>query len=559
MPDAHPPDSAAAGEASPGADWDRFVGAFLEADLAARPTFAVAAGRHDLDGIVPDWSTAGLAAEVARLRQARQTAARWATLPAERELERRHLLARIDGELFWRDQADAPRHNPLFYADMLDPSLYLMRDYAPAPERAEAYRSFLQGLPEAITQLRHNLAGPLPATHLELAAQTLDGLADFCAGAHGHAAGLLGHPSTALDTATERAVAVLQETAAAFRARPPAGAGEAGFRLGAAGLAQLLASSECVTTPLAEIERAGWRELARNQEALSEACAEFAPGLTTAACMTRLLSQKPAEGPVAGARRQLAVLREYVLEHDLVTIPPAAPTRVEEAPPHQRWNSAYVDLPGPYERDVPAIYYIAPPSPQWTAEERTAYIPSEADLMFVSAHEVWPGHVLQFLHAHRAASPVSRLYVTYGFAEGWAHYAEEMLWEAGFGAGRPDLRLGQLLNALLRNVRLLVAIGLHAGDLTIAAAERMFRELAHQDPASARQQAARGTFDPGYLLYTLGKLQIRALREAWSARHQRPGNTRAFHDELLSFGGPPLALVGEAMLGAPPGSIPAAS
>jgi uncharacterized protein (DUF885 family) len=123
-----------------------------------------------------------------------------------------------------------------------------------------------------------------------------------------------------------------------------------------------------------------------------------------------------------------------------------------------------------------------------------------------------------------------------------------MISEAGFDARRPDLRLGQLLNALLRNVRLLVALGLHAGDLSLDEAARRFGEDAFQDPASARQQAARGTFDPAYLNYTLGKMMVRKLRDDWT--RQQGSGWRAFHDRLLSYGGPPLPLVRTAMLGA---------
>lgn len=175
--------------------------------------------------------------------------------------------------------------------------------------------------------------------------------------------------------------------------------------------------------------------------------------------------------------------------------------------------------------------------------------------MFITAHEVWPGHFLQFLHSNRAESLVGRLFVGYGFAEGWAHYSEELIWEAGFGAGDPRTRIGQIQNALLRNVRYLVAIGLHAGSLTVAEAERMFREQGFQDAANARQQAARGTFDPAFLNYTLGKLMVRRLREDWTASRGGRAAWREFHDRFLSFGGPPIPVVRAAMLGGADGPL----
>jgi uncharacterized protein (DUF885 family) len=260
-------------------------------------------------------------------------------------------------------------------------------------------------------------------------------------------------------------------------------------------------------------------------------------------------AEKPPEGPVEGARRQLAGLRRFVEETELVSIPGEEEAQVRESPPYQRWNSAYIDIPGPYDRHLPAIYYISPPNPSWSPEERAAYLPGEADLLFITAHEVWPGHFLQFLHSNRAESLVGRLFVGYGFAEGWAHYSEELIWEAGFGAGDPQTRIGQLQNALLRNVRYLVAIGLHAGTLTVDEAERMFREQGFQDTANARQQAARGTFDPAFLNYTLGKLMVRKLREDWTVSRGGRAAWREFHDRFLSFGGPPIPVVRAAMLG----------
>ena len=196
-----------------------------------------------------------------------------------------------------------------------------------------------------------------------------------------------------------------------------------------------------------------------------------------------------------------------------------------------------------------STYYVAPPDPSWTPKERADYIPGVADLLFTSVHEVWPGHFLQFLHANRSPSKFGQVFVGYAFAEGWAHYAEEMMWESGLGNGDPETHIGQLLNALLRNVRFLSAIGMHTKGMTVAESERMFREQGYQDAGTARQQAARGTFDPEYLDYTMGKLMIRKLRSDWTATRGGPTAWKAFHDAFLAYGGPPVPLVRRAMLG----------
>jgi hypothetical protein len=167
---------------------------------------------------------------------------------------------------------------------------------------------------------------------------------------------------------------------------------------------------------------------------------------------------------------------------------------------------------------VASVFNIAPPDPKWTKAEQAAYIPSEATLLFTSVHEVWPGHFLQFLHSNSNPSKLEAMWVGYAFAEGWAHYCEEMMHERRIGKDDPEKHIGQLTDALLRDVRLLSSIGLHTQGMTVAQSEKMFKEQAFQDPGNARQQAARGTYDPAYLNYTLGKLMIRKLRADWVAK-----------------------------------------
>jgi len=179
---------------------------------------------------------------------------------------------------------------------------------------------------------------------------------------------------------------------------------------------------------------------------------------------------------------------------------------------------------------------------------QAAYIPGKDDLLFTSVHEVMPGHFLQFLHSNRSASLIGRLFVGYGFAEGWAHYTEEMMWDAGLGAGDPEVHIGQLSNALLRNCRFISAIGLHTGGMTLAQSKDLFMKECYQDEGNAEQQAARGTYDPAYLNYTMNKLMIRKLRDDWTASRGGRDAWKQFHDRFLSFGGPPVPLVRQAMM-----------
>ena len=534
--------------------WDHGVRSFLDGYFELHPTFASGAGRHEYDGRLPDWSPEGFEREIAWLRAERARAAEFdpATLDERRAFERELLSVIVDSDLFWLEDAEWHRRNPLFYAGAIDPNLYLARDYAPLARRMRAFVDYARAVPRAAGQMRAQLLTPMPRTHAELGEMTFAGLAGYLESDVPAVFATVADPDLQAEfqEANAAAARALRELGAWFHEQiPPPGTDAGEFRLGAERFARMLRETERVDMPLAELEAAGRRELERNLAALREALAAYAPGLPVADGLARMHARKPAEGPVEAARRQLAGLRRFVEERGLVSIPGEEEARIAEAPPYQRWNSAYIDIPGPYDRHLPSVYYIAPPDPSWSPAEQEQYIPNEADLLFVTIHEVWPGHFLQFLHSNRAESELGRLFVTYGFAEGWAHYSEEMMWEAGFGGGDPFLRLGQLQNALLRNVRYLVALGLHAGTMTLEEAERMFREQGLQDPASARQQAARGAFDPGYLNYTLGKLLVRKLRDDWTAPRGGREAWREFHDRFLSYGGPPVPLVRKAMLG----------
>ena len=549
------PDARAATQ-PPSSAWSRLVDEYLESFFRAHPHFAASVGRHEYDGLLPDWSATGIRAEVRRLKAFRQRVAAFpeAELDAAQRFEREYLLTRIDREIYWRDVAEAPFRNPAFYlgfgdgGDSLDPSTYVVRPYAPPEQRLKAFVQYAHSVARVAPQIRKNLRLPLPATYVKLGSAGFAGLADFYrhdvpqAFAEVRDAALQAELAAAIEPAARALDALAawlkSESAHATDVQP----------LGADRYAAMLHMTERVDLPIADIEAAGRADLARNLAALREACASYAPGVELHDCVGRVEAQKPANGPVAEAREQLVVLRRFVADHDLLTIPGTEEAQVQEAPPFNRQNGAYCDTPGPYEKQLPSVYYIAPPDPTWTPAEQAAYIKGRKLLLFTSAHEVWPGHFLQFQWANRTPSKLASLFVGYAYAEGWAHYAEEMLWEKGLGAGDPETHIGQLIGALIRDVRLLSSIGLHTGGMTVAESERMFREQAFVDPGTARQQAARGTYDPGYLSYTLGKLMIRKLRTDYCATRGGESCWKEFHDHFLAFGGPPIPLLRRAML-----------
>ncbi|HUP92672.1 MAG TPA: DUF885 domain-containing protein [Solimonas sp.] len=538
--------------------WAGHLAQFQEAYFVYNPSFAVIQGRHEFDGKLSDWSAAGIGREVDWLKAQRKATEAYdeAGLTPAQRFERQYLLSVIDTDLFWLAEAEQPFRNPTYYLNAgLDPSVYITRPYATPEARLKAFVTYAKSIVTAAAQMRANLRTPMPATFVDLATKGFAGYADFYRDDVPKAFASVTDPAlqAELKAAIGPAAAAMKGLADWLKTEAPRATQD--FALGPQKFADMLRMTERVTTPLPELQAIGKADLERNLAALKQACAQYLPRGTIEACIDKAGKDKPAGGPVEGARVQLAELRAFVAGHKLVTIPGEELALVAEAPPYQRSNFAYIDVPGPFDKGMPSVYYIAPPDPTWSKADQDAYLPSKADLLFTSVHEVWPGHFLQFLHANRSPFPFGQIFVGYAFAEGWAHYGEEMMWEAGLGDGAPGVHIGQLSNALLRNVRFLCAIGLHTQGMTVEACERMFREQAYQDPGNARQQAARGTYDPAYLNYTMGKLMIRKLRTDWTATHGGREGWLAFHDKLLSYGGPPLPLVREQMMGKVDGEL----
>jgi len=410
--------------------WDLFVSDFIEDYFIANPTTAIGAGRHEFDGQLPDWSVDGINKEIARLHAKRGEAMAFdgATLSDEQRFEKEYLSAVIDGDLFWLEMAEDPYKNPIFYYGHLDPSVYVILEYAPLDVRMQAYTKFAGEVPRAVEQIIANLRTPLPLTFVNLGHTTFGGLATYFENdiydvfADVKDADLQANLKDANSLAVE-AMKKLDRWIEEQRTNATDG-----YAIGAELFQEMLWATERVDVSIADLKMIAEKDLERNLAALDEACAEYAPGVSNKECMEKARNAKSEEGAVEGARRQLSGLREFLIEKDLITIPGTEEALVAEAPEYARWNFAYINIPGPYEVGLPSTYYIAPPDPTWSEQDQLDYLPGKTDLMFVSVHEVWPGHFLQFLHSNRSDSKFGQVFVGYAFAEGWAHYTEEMMW-----------------------------------------------------------------------------------------------------------------------------------
>jgi hypothetical protein len=562
-----PPSAPAVKALSPASQqWAEITQGFINDYLNAQPFFAAQSGRHEYDGQLPDISAHGIKREIARLHDERTQlqAVDPTTLQPNERFDREYLMNVTDRDLFWLEQARYPFSNPYWYLGNIDPDMYLSRNYAPLDVRMKAYIKYARGIPKMVADIKDNLKAPLPKTFVELGIDDFGGFADFYKKDVAPIFAGVQDPDlqkqlTEVNTAAAASMTDLKDYLVAQRKTA-----NDKFALGKELFAQMVKQTEGVDVPIEQIEAAGRADLERNTAALKAECAVYLPKGSVQACIAKVSANKPKNGPVERAREQLAMLKDFVQKNNVVSIPPPGDEQalVAEAPPYNRSNAAFIQVPGPYDHGVASVYNIAPPNPKWSKAEQAAYIPSEATLLSTSVHEVWPGHFLQFLHSNADPDKLEGLWVGYAYAEGWAHYCEEMMIEEGLGKDDPQIHIGQLTDALLRDVRLLSAIGMHTEGMTVAQSEKMFREQAYQDPGNARQQAARGTYDPAYLNYTLGKLMIRKLRTDWIAKKRaatpaQPAAAGAddkalwhdFHDEFLSHGGPPIPLLRKEMLG----------
>jgi uncharacterized protein (DUF885 family) len=539
--------------ANDGSEWGGFVEKFLDGYFKINPTFAVYQGKHEFDGQLPDWSPEGIKAAIAYRKQAiaDAKAINASKLTDAQKFERDYLVHAMEGELFFLEDADMLHKNPSAYVGVLDPNVYIARPYADAETRMKAFIKYANNVPKAAEQIKANLKLPLPATFVKIGTAGFGGFADYYTGDAKKAFAEVkdAELQKQFDEAATKAAAAMKDLAGYIGSQPGT---DGGYALGADKFAKMVLKTEGVNVSLDELEAIGRADLKRNQDALAKACAVYAPGASMQDCMSKMGANKAADGPVAEARRQLPPLKQFLIDKDIVSIPGTEEAKVEESPPYNRQNSAYIDIPGPYEKGLPSVYYISPPDPTWDKATQDGFVPGKYDLLGTSVHEVWPGHFLNFLHSNRSKSIFGKLFVGYAFAEGWAHYTEEMMMDAGLGdtTASPEeaaeMKIGQLSNALLRNCRYLSAIGLHARGMTVAQSEELFKTQCYQDAGNSKQQAARGTYDPAYLNYTMGKLMIRKLRDDWTKGDRK--KWKAFHDEFLSYGGPPIPMVRQAMM-----------
>ncbi len=546
--------------ATAGAAFSKAAAEILRTCWDFHPTLAAGMGLHRYDGRLPDYSPAALDRRAARLERqlhALDAIDRRKDLSDSARLELGVLRGMLLTERFELVDARRPQVLPTHFLYRLSLTGYLQREYAPLDRRLRAVARLEGQLPRYLEALRASTDRRLPEIHLEVAVTAARGVVDMFERELPEAAARAS-PTVRrlLDRTTPAAVNELRilvhELETAYRPWV-----KREFALGRQRFERMVRAEHLTAIPVPSLLEAGMRDLARNRAMFMEAADKLSPGEDPRAVMAGISRDHPrAETLLDDTRTLLEETRQFVIDHDLVSVPSEERARVMETPRFYRFATAAMNSPGPFERVArEAFYYVTPPEDAWPPEKREEWLRhlNYASLRNIGVHEAYPGHYLQFLHLRDVRSTVLRSHASYAFTEGWAHYCEEMMIEQGFGGGDLRLRLAQIQDALLRDCRYVASIRMHRDGWTWQEAARFFEEAAYLDPLPAEREAKRGTWDPGYLNYTLGKLMIRKLRADWVARH-RDGTLREFHDALLALGAPPLGLAREHLLG--PGAGP---
>jgi uncharacterized protein (DUF885 family) len=542
---------------------------FLEGYLAWRPGMAVALGLHEFDGRVTDYSRASVNLERARLANFERRLARFPAkhLSPREAYDFRILRSAVLKQLFRFDAMHSFSRNPMTYAGAMDVNLYVKRDFAPLEERVRYIIAVLEQAPATFAAARANLDASLPRPFIQTALQVAEGSADFLEKDLVEAlSGLKDEPLRArFKAANERAAGEVRAYAKWLtESRLPKATED--YALGREKFARMLGEGELIELPPERILAIGLRELHREQQLFAASARLIDPAQQPIDVFKAIQKDHPTEQSlIPDTRQNLEAIRRFLVDRQILTIPSEVRARVEETPKFDRATSfASMDTPGPFEtKAAEAYYYVTPVEPEWPAPQKeewlTAFNYYTTDV--VSIHEAYPGHYVQFLCLN--ASPANRLEKildSYAFVEGWAHYTEQMILDAGFGPNMPsrvpqsdDLkaakyRLAQSDEALLRLCRLCVAIKMHCQGMTVDEATKFFQDNCYYEEKPARQEAIRGAYDPEYLYYTLGKLQILKLRRDYEKQEGASYSLRKFHDECLRHGMPPIRLLREVML-----------
>jgi uncharacterized protein (DUF885 family) len=522
------------------------------------PVQGTQAGFHQYDALLPSGSRAEIDAEIAALKKFETEVEGFdasglsSGVAADREL----VLAQIRGQILGLESIRMWEKNPDVYSSGASGAIFtiMSRTFAPPAERLKSVIAREKLVPRLLQSGRANLKNP-PRIYTEVALEQLPGITGFFQNDVPAAFTAVTDKALLADfnAANQTVIEALKSYEAWMKSDLlPRSNGD--FRIGGDNYRKKLLYDEMVDTPLDRLLSIAYADLHGNQAEFKRVAAKIDPKRTPEQILKDLEKDHPPTGKLLTSFRDvLGGLRSFVETHQIVTIPSLVPPVVEETPPFMRaLTTASMDTPGPYEKVAKEGYFnVTLPDPQWKKAEIEEYLEgfNRGTIVSTAVHEVYPGHYTQFLWIASAPTKVRKLIGCGSNAEGWAHYSEQMMLDEGYGNGDLKLRLGQLQDGLLRDARFITGIEMHTGKMTMEQAMEFFVKEGYQVRPVAEKEAKRGTSDPTYLVYTLGKLQILKLRADYKAMKGAQYTLKGLHDAFMAQGYPPIKIVRRALLG----------
>jgi uncharacterized protein (DUF885 family) len=547
----------------PSEPFPHFVDDYLAYLYEVLPSQASFDGVHLHDDLLEDLSRASIEAHVRALagfgRRLQQIDS--AALPPAERVEHPIVAANVDARMHELETVRTWERNPQLYADTLGISLagQALFNYAPEQERARRVVSKLRQTARLVEAARENIR-ECPGIFVKIGLETWRGVLKFIEADLPRAFTRLDDLHVLADLADTSAEATHAITAyIEYLEHDLSPRAKASFRLGPEAFAQKLKLDEGITLSADRLLAIAMRELHEVQEEFRVVAGRMNGGDPVGA-WRRAKEEHPAPGQlVSVAQEQLRELAVFLERQSIVSIPDAEPVVVAPSPEFYRWAFASMWTPGPFEsKPSRAYYYLTDADQSWPPERQEEHMRdfNFPTLWNISIHEVYPGHYLHYQHLRRVESKVRKsiLFAPASFVEGWAHYCEHMMAEAGFRRGDHTFKLGQLAEALVRLARFVVAIRLHCEDLSVEQGMRFFRDEAFLEEAAARREAERGTFDPTYLVYSVGKLMMLKLRRDYKDAQDGKFSMKTFHDAVLGQGNAPFWAHRQLLLGRSSGS-----
>jgi uncharacterized protein (DUF885 family) len=541
------------------AAWDKLADDFLsQVYYKFNPTSGTADGLHQYDSQLEGYSKADVDHRIAAMKsfKAKVEAVDPKSLDYDRQVDRDLVLGYIKSRLLSLEDIRGWEKNPDPYQSNITNSIFVImaRKYAPAEERLKAVIAREKQMPAVFTAARANLKNP-PKIYTEIALQQTPGIVSFFEKDVPSAFNEVKVPKLLAEFKTSNAavIAALNDYQKWMKSNLlPRSNGS--FAIGADNYRRKLLYDEGVDIPLDRLLEIGMADLRKNQEWFKETAKQIDPNRDPQEILKDMQKDHPEPAKLLDAYSDLlGGLRSYVADHHIMTIPSQEQPTMEETPPFERATTfASMDTPGPFEKVAKESFFnVTLPEPTWSKEEVEEHMAgnSRPVMLAVAVHEVWPGHFMQHLWTPLLSSKIRKVLGCGTSGEGWAHYTEQMMLDEHVAKDDPKMRLGQLQDALLRDARYIVGIKMHTQGMTTAEAEDFFVKEGYQTHSIGSRETKRGTADPTYLVYTLGKLQIMKLREDYKQKMGDKFSLQDFHDKFMKHGFVPIKYVRKDMMG----------